>query len=164
MVWWCRRPAAITVSANDNPPHSGDHGDMATVLLSRSRQEPWLGGMVGCCGPLRSAGSFGGLTAALLLRDQGWDVDVLAPSPNPLEGRGAGIVIRPTTVRYLVERAGKRIGDIGTAAPQDSVSRPRRIDRPPPTPAATDSHRISSCIEGCSTRLDSSPARPTNRC
>jgi len=32
-----------------------------------------------------------------------------------LEGRGAGIVIRPTTVRYLVERAGKRIGDIGTA-------------------------------------------------
>ena len=31
-------------------------------------------------------GSLGGLTAALVLRDQGWDVDVLQRSPNPLEG------------------------------------------------------------------------------
>ena len=30
-------------------------------------------------------GSLGGLTAALVLRDQGWDVDVLERSPNPLE-------------------------------------------------------------------------------
>jgi 2,6-dihydroxypyridine 3-monooxygenase len=61
-------------------------------------------------------GSLGGLTAALVLRDQGWDVDVLERSPIPLEGRGAGIVAHPTTVRYLVERAGKAIGDIGVAA------------------------------------------------
>jgi 2,6-dihydroxypyridine 3-monooxygenase len=40
-------------------------------------------------------------------------VDVLERSPNPLEGRGTGIVVHPTTVRYLVERAGKSIGDIG---------------------------------------------------
>ena len=61
-------------------------------------------------------GSLGGLTAALVLRDQGWDVDVLERSPNPLEGRGTGIVVHPRTVRYLVERAGKRIGDIGLPA------------------------------------------------
>jgi 2,6-dihydroxypyridine 3-monooxygenase len=61
-------------------------------------------------------GSLGGLTAALVLRDQGWDVDVLERSPVPLEGRGAGIVAHPTTVRYLVERAGKAIGNIGAPA------------------------------------------------
>jgi 2,6-dihydroxypyridine 3-monooxygenase len=61
-------------------------------------------------------GSLGGLTAALVLRDQGWDVDVLERSPNPLEGRGTGIVVHPTTVRYLVERAGITIGDIGLPA------------------------------------------------
>ncbi len=63
-------------------------------------------------------GSLGGLTAALVLREQGWDVDVLERSPNPLEGRGTGIVVHPTTIRYLVERAGKRIGHIGLPARQ----------------------------------------------
>ncbi len=61
-------------------------------------------------------GSLGGLTAALVLRDQGWDVDVLERSPNPLEGRGTGIVVHPTTLRYLMARAGKSIGDIGLPA------------------------------------------------
>jgi 2,6-dihydroxypyridine 3-monooxygenase len=61
-------------------------------------------------------GSLGGLTAALVLRDQGWEVDVLERSPNPLEGRGTGIVVHPSTVRYLVERADKWIGDIGLQA------------------------------------------------
>jgi 2,6-dihydroxypyridine 3-monooxygenase len=61
-------------------------------------------------------GSLGGLTAALVLRDQGWDVEVLERSSNPLEGRGTGIVAHPSTVRYLVERAGKSIGDIGLPA------------------------------------------------
>ena len=48
-------------------------------------------------------GSLGGLSAGLWLRDAGWDVDVLERSPSPLEGRGAGIVLHPATVRYLVE-------------------------------------------------------------
>jgi len=61
-------------------------------------------------------GSLGGLTAGLVLRDQGWDVEVVERSPIPLEGRGAGIVAHPITVRYLVERAGKAIGDIGVPA------------------------------------------------
>ena len=51
-------------------------------------------------------GSIGGLTAALLLRDAGWEVDVFERSPAPLEGRGVGIVLHPVTVRYLVGRAG----------------------------------------------------------
>ena len=61
-------------------------------------------------------GSLGGLTAGLVLRDQGWDVEVVERSPIPLEGRGAGIVAHPTTVRYLVEQAGKAIDDIGVPA------------------------------------------------
>ena len=61
-------------------------------------------------------GSLGGLTAALVLRDQGWDVDVLERSAVPLQDRGAGIVLHPTTVRYLVQRAGKAISDIGVPA------------------------------------------------
>jgi len=61
-------------------------------------------------------GSLGGLTAALVLRDRGWDVDVLERSAVPLEGRGAGIVAHPSTVRYLVERTGISIGDIGLPA------------------------------------------------
>jgi 2,6-dihydroxypyridine 3-monooxygenase len=61
-------------------------------------------------------GSLGGLTAALILRDQGWDVEVVERSPIPLEGRGTGIVAHPITVRYLVQRTGKAIGDIGVPA------------------------------------------------
>lgn len=51
-------------------------------------------------------GSLGGLTAALLLRDLGWEVDVLERAPKPLEARGVGIVAHPATVRYLLERTG----------------------------------------------------------
>ena len=65
---------------------------------------------------LVAGGSLGGLTAALVLRDQGWDVDVLERSAVPLQDRGAGIVLHPTTVRYLVERVGKAIDDIGLPA------------------------------------------------
>lgn len=51
-------------------------------------------------------GSMGGLTAALLLRDLGFDVDVFERSPEPLEGRGAGIVVQPDTVRWFAEHGG----------------------------------------------------------
>ena len=51
-------------------------------------------------------GSMGGLTAALLLRDLGFDVDVVERSPQPLEGRGAGIVVQPDTVRWFAEHGG----------------------------------------------------------
>lgn len=48
-------------------------------------------------------GSLGGLTAALVLRDAGCDVEVYERSEVPLEGRGAGIVLNPATVRYFTE-------------------------------------------------------------
>ena len=60
-------------------------------------------------------GSIGGLTAALLLRDADWDVDVFERSPAVLEGRGGGIVLHPATVRYLVDRAGATTPEIGVS-------------------------------------------------
>jgi 2,6-dihydroxypyridine 3-monooxygenase len=107
----------MEVSANDNRAKSGQpgshgHRPIFDVLHRRSRGRE--GRMTRA---IVIGGSLGGLTAALVLRDQGWDVDVLERSPNPLEGRGTGIVVHPTTVRYLVERAGKSVGDIGVPAP-----------------------------------------------
>lgn len=69
-------------------------------------------------------GSLGGLTAALLLRDLGWEVDVLERAPGPLEGRGVGIVAHPATVRYLVERTDADLGAM--TSPSRSV---RYLDR-----------------------------------
>lgn len=50
-----------------------------------------------------SGGSVGGLTAALWLLKAGHDVQVFERSPTRLEGRGAGIVLHETTLRYLVD-------------------------------------------------------------
>lgn len=47
-------------------------------------------------------GSLGGLAAALWLRDAGCDLQVYERSRPPLEGRGAGIVLHPATVRYFI--------------------------------------------------------------
>jgi 2,6-dihydroxypyridine 3-monooxygenase len=49
-------------------------------------------------------GSLGGLTAALVLRDLGCEVDVFERSTAELESRGAGIVVLDATVRYFHER------------------------------------------------------------
>ncbi len=57
-----------------------------------------------------AGGSLGGLNAALWLRDAGCDVEVYERSRSPLEGRGAGIVLHPATVRYFTRH---RILDIG---------------------------------------------------
>ena len=57
-------------------------------------------------------GSLGGLNAALWLSDAGWDVTVLERSASPLEGRGAGIVLHPSTVRYLVEHGVAELAEI----------------------------------------------------
>jgi 2,6-dihydroxypyridine 3-monooxygenase len=58
-------------------------------------------------------GSIAGLTAALLLRDAGWEVDVFERSAVVLEGRGGGIVLHPSTIRYLVERGGATPAELG---------------------------------------------------
>ena len=48
-------------------------------------------------------GSLGGLTAACVLGDLGCDVHVYERSRVPLMGRGAGIVVHPASVRYLLQ-------------------------------------------------------------
>jgi 2,6-dihydroxypyridine 3-monooxygenase len=58
-------------------------------------------------------GSLGGLTAALVLRDLGWDVQVYERSEAPLRDRGAGIVLHPATIRYLTENGIKPVSEIG---------------------------------------------------
>jgi 2,6-dihydroxypyridine 3-monooxygenase len=57
-------------------------------------------------------GSIGGLTAALVLRNLGHDVDVYERSPHVLMQRGAGIGLLPETSRYLTEVAKMEIDDI----------------------------------------------------
>lgn len=49
-------------------------------------------------------GSIGGLTAGLLLRDVGCDVEVYERSRSELDARGAGIAVLDATIRYFVER------------------------------------------------------------
>lgn len=61
-------------------------------------------------------GSLGGLTAALFLRDAGCDVAVYERSCAPLRDRGAGIVLHPATIRYLIDSGMRRTGEIGEAA------------------------------------------------
>ena len=46
-------------------------------------------------------GSLGGLTAGVLLRRAGFDVEVFERSRHPLEGRGAGIVLHAATIRAI---------------------------------------------------------------
>jgi 2,6-dihydroxypyridine 3-monooxygenase len=57
-------------------------------------------------------GSLGGLTAALLCRDLGCEVDVFERSAAPLESRGAGIVVLDETLRYLRERTSLTDDDV----------------------------------------------------
>lgn len=61
-------------------------------------------------------GSLIGLTTALVLRDIGCDVDVYERSRAPLEGRGVGIVLHPTTVRYLLEHSLLDLAAVSTTA------------------------------------------------
>jgi 2,6-dihydroxypyridine 3-monooxygenase len=61
-------------------------------------------------------GSLGGLTAALVLRDAGCAVEVYERSQAPLQDRGAGIVLHPTTIRYLTERGVRATSEIGVPA------------------------------------------------
>ncbi len=60
-------------------------------------------------------GSLGGLTAALLLRDLGCEVEVFERSTVELQSRGAGIVVLDATSRYLRERGGVEIAAVTTS-------------------------------------------------
>ena len=50
-------------------------------------------------------GSIGGLTAGLLLRDLGCQVDIYERSSEALQDRGAGIILLPHTYRYFDEHS-----------------------------------------------------------
>ena len=59
---------------------------------------------------LIAGGSVGGLTAAVLLRDLGCEVDVYERAGTALEDRGAGIVVLPIAEKYFLEKsANKRV-------------------------------------------------------
>ena len=60
-------------------------------------------------------GSLAGLTAALLLRDAGCDVDVFERSPAGMQGGGAGMAVHEPTVRYIVGRTGRTLEDVSVA-------------------------------------------------
>jgi 2,6-dihydroxypyridine 3-monooxygenase len=64
---------------------------------------------------LVAGGSLGGLTAAHVLGDLGCDVTVLERSPEPLTGRGAGIVLHPATVRWWRERDVRPLHEMSAA-------------------------------------------------
>jgi 2,6-dihydroxypyridine 3-monooxygenase len=65
---------------------------------------------------LVAGGSLGGITAALTLSDVGCDVEVYERSRAPLEGRGAGIVLHPATIRYFVESGAMDVGRVSSKA------------------------------------------------
>ena len=62
-------------------------------------------------------GSIGGLTAALVLRDLGCEVDIYERSTAELEARGAGIVLHPMTVRYFEEHRPLDVGRVMVRLP-----------------------------------------------
>src|SRR3954454_10793144 len=96
----------------------------AREYLPAASEEPRRGQELGSLsvGPGRSAraprvvvagGSIGGLTAAHVLGDAGCDVLVLERSPEPLTGRGAGIVLHPATVRWWREHDVRPLDELG---------------------------------------------------
>lgn len=56
-------------------------------------------------------GSLAGLSAANWLTATGWQVAVLERASEPLEDRGAGIVLHPSTSRFLTEQQGLPLDD-----------------------------------------------------
>lgn len=61
-------------------------------------------------------GSIGGLTAALLLRNIGFEVEVYERSAKSLEGRGGGIVLQPETLRWFRECSTLRPDQLATVS------------------------------------------------
>jgi hypothetical protein len=115
--------AAIAGSGNDNRPQSGDRGNHGYCLFSHIRAKSsrrWDGRMMRA---VVIGGSLGGLTAALVLRDQGWEVDILERKPEAVEGRGTGIVVHHSTVRYRCAASRQIDWRHWPAGPQASVER-----------------------------------------
>ncbi|MGH3327209.1 MAG: FAD binding domain-containing protein [Streptomycetales bacterium] len=61
-------------------------------------------------------GSLGGLTAALVLRKIGCDVEVFERGSERLHGRGVGIVLQPDTVRWFERSGSVDAGPVSTGS------------------------------------------------
>ncbi len=66
-------------------------------------------------------GSIGGLCAAIALVDEGFEVEIYERSPGEMKDRGAGLVIQPDMVEYLIERGISPRALFGVAATQRQV-------------------------------------------
>ncbi|MFF2246079.1 FAD-dependent monooxygenase [Arthrobacter sp. NPDC058130] len=60
-------------------------------------------------------GSVGGLTAGLLLREQGFDVTIFERTSTELGNRGGGIVLQPDTLRWFRERSNISPEEVSTS-------------------------------------------------
>ena len=90
---------------------------------STHREEPVMSEYTGASA-IVVGGSIGGLTAALLLRDLGFTVDVYERTATALDGRGSGIVLQPDTVRWFTERSTQDLADLSTSTSFGAVPRP----------------------------------------
>lgn len=61
-------------------------------------------------------GSIGGLTAGLLLRQIGFQVDIYERTEDELDGRGGGIVLQPETLRWFKEMSDQTPEEIATVS------------------------------------------------
>ncbi|CAN5188748.1 FAD binding domain-containing protein [soil metagenome] len=61
-------------------------------------------------------GSIGGLTAALLLRELGFTVDVFERTPTQLDNRGGGIALQSITMKWFDGHSRRRINELSTSS------------------------------------------------
>ena len=65
--------------------------------------------------------SIGGLCAGIALQERGFDVDIYERSPRELKDRGAGLVIQPDMMEYLIEAGVSTREVFGVLAAQRQV-------------------------------------------
>ena len=99
-------------------------------------------------------GSIGGLTAALVLRDLGCEVDVFERSGTALEARGAGIGLHPMTTR--APRHATQATSHGVRRSPNPNS-PPRASRRCATPSPT-----ACCLPGTSSSIPSRASTATS--
>jgi 2,6-dihydroxypyridine 3-monooxygenase len=83
------------------------------VTLNRTRERGTVEAMLRV---VVVGGSLAGLTAAAVLGEAGCDVHVYERSASALTSRGAGIVVQPITVRYVLDHRIVELERISTAA------------------------------------------------
>jgi len=86
----------------DPTRHQDEGGSVAGATPHRTERERRRGRARRA---LVVGGSLAGLSVAAWLSSAGFEVEIFERSERPLEDRGAGIVLHPSTTRYLVEQA-----------------------------------------------------------